>query len=257
MAHVGSLPLPSQCGFPEIGAESAAGPHRSRVQFRLGGGALAFFACCPGPAAFLWSPLYVGNTLAAPNGQPAAWLRAAQHVGFCGKPRSLPAAADGQKDNFDRSEMPASAAPSRFDLVGDFCSDGTHIFSFGGGAMRHGFGKLIASLTVLLAVAGTPASSEAADLGLMTSGRGGCSEIVFVCENGRQYPLCPIAVSVVGEVVTASLHMSPGTAAHVRLVPMGVGYRYAGRGIWLDGFRQNALLNFGKHTRVACTIQQS
>ena len=25
-------------------------------------------------------------------------------------------------------------------------------------------------------------------------------------ENGRQYPLCPIAVSVVGEVLTASLH---------------------------------------------------
>ncbi len=41
---------------------------------------------------------------------------------------------------------------------------------------------------------------------------------------------------------------------HVRLVPMGVGYRYAGRGIWLDGFRDNALLNFGKHSQVACTI---
>lgn len=90
----------------------------------------------------------------------------------------------------------------------------------------------------------------------MSSGRGGCSEIVFVCENGQQYPLCPIAVSVVGEVVTASLH-TPRGATHVRLVPMGVGYRYAGRGVWLDGFRQNALLNFGKHAQVACTIQQS
>ena len=34
--------------------------------------------------------------------------------------------------------------------------------------------------------------------------------------------LCPIAVSVVGEVVTASLH----TGRHA--IPMSVGYRYAG-----------------------------
>ena len=103
-------------------------------------------------------------------------------------------------------------------------------------------------------------SAEAADLGLMTSGPsavGSCSEIVFTCENGRQYPLCPIAVSVVGEVVTASLHTGHRSATHVRLVPMGVGYRYAGRGVWLDGFRENALLNFGKHNQIACTIQHS
>lgn len=104
------------------------------------------------------------------------------------------------------------------------------------------------------------ASARAADLGLMTSGPsavGSCSEIVFTCENGRQYPLCPIAVSVVGEVVTASLHTGHRSAMHVRLVPMGVGYRYAGRGVWLDGFRENALLNFGKHNQIACTIQHS
>ncbi|HEX9238585.1 MAG TPA: hypothetical protein VF866_07475 [Xanthobacteraceae bacterium] len=94
----------------------------------------------------------------------------------------------------------------------------------------------------------------------MTSGPssvGSCSEIVFTCENGRTYPLCPIAVSVVGEVVTASLYTGHRGATHVRLVPMGVGYRYAGPGIWLDGFRENALLNFGKHSQVACTIQHS
>ncbi len=91
----------------------------------------------------------------------------------------------------------------------------------------------------------------------MTSGPvGSCSEIVFVCENGQQYPLCPIAVSVAGEVVTASL-FTGRHAAHVRLIPMGVGYRYAGRGIWLDGFRENALLNFGKHAQVACSIARS
>jgi hypothetical protein len=99
--------------------------------------------------------------------------------------------------------------------------------------------------------------AEAADLGLMTTGRGGCSEIVFTCENGRAYPLCPIAVTVAGEVVTASLHLGRGSAMHVRLIPMGVGYRYAGHGVWLDGFRENALLNFGKNSQVACTIEHS
>jgi hypothetical protein len=124
--------------------------------------------------------------------------------------------------------------------------------------MRSGFGKFLAgAIFAGLAFGAASGPVAAADLGLMTSGRGGCSEILFVCENGRQYPLCPIAVSVVGEVVTASLFISPHGSAHVRLVPMGVGYRYAGRGIWLDGFRENALLNFGKHTQIACTIQHS
>ncbi len=124
--------------------------------------------------------------------------------------------------------------------------------------MRARFGKFLLSAIFLgLAVGASPRPAAAADLGLMTSGPiGGCSEIVFVCENGQQYPLCPIAVSVAGEVVTASL-FTGRHAAHVRLIPMGVGYRYAGRGIWLDGFRENALLNFGKHAQVACTIARS
>jgi hypothetical protein len=81
-----------------------------------------------------------------------------------------------------------------------------------------------------------------------------CSELVFACENGHRYPLCPIAVTIDGEVVTASLHTAYG-GTHVRLVPMGVGYRYAGHGVWLDGFRENALLNFGKHTQIACSLE--
>ena len=54
--------------------------------------------------------------------------------------------------------------------------------------------------------------------------------------------------------MTASLLTGRHGATHVRLVPMGVGYRYAGHGVWLDGFRENALLNFGKHYQVACSI---
>jgi hypothetical protein len=130
-----------------------------------------------------------------------------------------------------------------------------------GAAMGAGFGKFITTaIFVSFAMSATPHAAAAADLGLMTSGPsavGSCSEIVFTCENGREYPMCPIAVSVVGEVVTASLYTGRHRAMHVRMIPMGVGYRYAGRGIWLDGFRENALLNFGKHSQVACTIQHS
>src|SRR3954469_4394353 len=126
--------------------------------------------------------------------------------------------------------------------------------------MRAGFYSFVATaLFVGFGFVANPHLAAAADLGIMTSGPaavGSCSEIVFTCENGRSYPLCPIAVSVVGEVVTESLH-NGRRATHVRMVPMGVGYRYAGRGIWLDGFRENALLNFGKHSQIACTIAHS
>ena len=127
--------------------------------------------------------------------------------------------------------------------------------------MRAEFYKsIVTALFVGFAFVGNPLPAAAADLGIMTSGPsavGRCSEIVFICENGRSYPLCPIAVSVVGEVVTASLYTGHRGATHVRMIPMGVCYRYAGRGVWLDGFRENALLNFGKNSQIACTIQHS
>jgi hypothetical protein len=151
-------------------------------------------------------------------------------------------------------------AQALIDLVGDFCSGGCSLSALGA-AMRAVFGKFITIAIFLgFVVSVNPQTAAAADLGLMTSGPsavGSCSEIVFTCENGRQYPLCPIAVSIAGEVVTASLYTGRHSAMHVRMIPMGVGYRYAGRGIWLDGFRENALLNFGKHSQVACTIQGS
>ena len=125
--------------------------------------------------------------------------------------------------------------------------------------MRGGFYKIVATAIFLgLAAVGTTPMARAADLGIPASPSaiGSCSEIVFTCENGHTYPLCPIAVSVVGEVVTASLYTGRH-ATHVRMIPMGVGYRYAGRGFWLDGFRENALLNFGNHSQIACTIARS
>jgi hypothetical protein len=124
--------------------------------------------------------------------------------------------------------------------------------------MRAGFGKFITT-AIFLGFAASVDPAAAADLGLMASpgAVGRCSDIVFVCENGHQYPLCPIAVTVAGEVVTAALYTGHHSPTHVRLIPMGVGYRYAGHGIWLDGFRENALLNFGKYSQIACTIQHS
>ena len=121
------------------------------------------------------------------------------------------------------------------------------------------FRSVAAAVFLILAVGPISHWAGAADLGIMTSGPsavGRCNEIVFTCDNGHTYPLCPIAVSVAGEVVTASLYTGRGSI-HVRMVPMGVGYRYAGRGVWLDGFRENALLNFGKHRQIACTIRPS
>jgi len=74
------------------------------------------------------------------------------------------------------------------------------------------------------------------------------------CENGRTYPLVPVAVSNAGDIVTARLYTAPHRAVAVRLIPMGSGYRYAGSGVWLDGIRGQAVLNFGKSTAIACEI---
>jgi hypothetical protein len=126
--------------------------------------------------------------------------------------------------------------------------------------MRFGHKFVIAAAAAVLTASAFPQSTIAADLGLIApapSASGGCAELVLSCENGREYAMCPIAVSIAGEIVTASLSTGRNHTSHVRLIPMGVGYRYAGRGIWLDGFRDQALLNFGKHHQVACTVAPS
>ena len=74
------------------------------------------------------------------------------------------------------------------------------------------------------------------------------------CENGRTYPIRPRAVTVDGDLVTGYLFTGHHHATHIRLVPMGAGYRYITRGVWLDGWGPDAELNFGKHHRLACTV---
>jgi hypothetical protein len=106
---------------------------------------------------------------------------------------------------------------------------------------------------------GTLVLAACAALSLFTpehaSAGGLCSELRLTCENGRTYPLCPIAVSELGEVVTARLALAPGHGVHVRLVPMGVGYRYIGHGVWFDGLRGDATLFLGKDNALACTVE--
>src|SRR5436305_15025014 len=100
--------------------------------------------------------------------------------------------------------------------------------------MRGIFGRFVTTAFLLGCVASFNAHpAAAADLGLMTSGPaavGSCSEIVFTCDNGKQYPLCPIAVSIAREVVTGALYTGHRHATHVRMIAMGFGYPSAGRG---------------------------
>jgi len=89
----------------------------------------------------------------------------------------------------------------------------------------------------------------------MAAGGGLCSTLRLSCENGQNYPICPIAVSSEGELVTGQLVLGRGSGIHVRLVPMGDGYRYIGRGVWFDGLHNEAALTLSKNRTVACTVE--
>ena len=79
----------------------------------------------------------------------------------------------------------------------------------------------------------------------------------LACENGREYPIRPIAVSREYDLVTGYMLMTGhGRGVHMRLMPMGSGYRYAGPGVWFDGLRSKAVLNWGRPDEVPCTVMQ-
>ena len=93
-------------------------------------------------------------------------------------------------------------------------------------------------------------------LGSLAANAGGaCLGIRLSCENGRNYLVCPIAVSDAGEIVSASLAVSPHRGVYVRLVPMGVGYRYIGHGVWVNGVDRTAILNFGENRGIFCKAE--
>ena len=81
------------------------------------------------------------------------------------------------------------------------------------------------------------------------------------CENGETYPILAKAVTQQGELVTGYIIIPRRysnrrrDSIYVRLVPMEHGYRYAGRGIWLDGVRRVAEINGGKNQSLACTVE--
>jgi hypothetical protein len=79
----------------------------------------------------------------------------------------------------------------------------------------------------------------------------------LACENGKNYPIRPLAVSRENDLVTGYLvNIDRRNSVHLRLVPMGVGYRYAGHGIWFDGLRGEAVLKWGTASAVPCTVAQ-
>jgi hypothetical protein len=108
-------------------------------------------------------------------------------------------------------------------------------------------GTTFAGIATALLIAGTASTAQAG---------GATGHFVLACENGANYRLTAGAVSVFGEVVAGQLHLSRHHAVHVRLIPMGDGYRYAAPGIWLDGFRDQAQLHFGKREPVNCSVGQ-
>jgi len=79
----------------------------------------------------------------------------------------------------------------------------------------------------------------------------------LACENGRDYPIRPLAISREYDLVTGyMLWTGSGRGIHMRLVPMGVGYRYEGGGIWFDGLRGDAVLNWGRPNAIPCKVMQ-
>ena len=80
------------------------------------------------------------------------------------------------------------------------------------------------------------------------------ADFLLSCENGRTYPVRARAVTVDGDLVTGYIYAGRHRGAHFRLVPMGAGYRYVTRGLYFEGVRSDAELNFRKHHPIACTV---
>ena len=111
----------------------------------------------------------------------------------------------------------------------------------------------------LSALIGSVVASTLAQANGVSAGPGpiAAQKMWLSCENGREYPLHPLAVSREGDLVTGYLLVTGrGRGVHVRLIPMGGGYRYAGPGVWFDGMRQQAVLNWGRPDEVPCRVMQ-
>lgn len=112
--------------------------------------------------------------------------------------------------------------------------------------------RVLLGLVAGLAVAGAASRAEAQYLPYLPG-----ADFAIACENGANYRLTSGPVTVPGDIVTAHLYLSPHHALPVRLIPMGEGYRYAGRGVWLDGIREHALLYLHKYRPLACVVSRA
>lgn len=110
--------------------------------------------------------------------------------------------------------------------------------------------KFIAHVMVAASIMGVAMIAP----GPVNPAEAGQADFALSCDNGRTYPFSPLAVNAAGDVVTGLLHLRPRQAVHMRLIPMGIGYRYAGRGIWFDGRREIAEINWGTRVRVGCVV---
>jgi hypothetical protein len=113
--------------------------------------------------------------------------------------------------------------------------------------------RCLRQAAILSAIA-LPSAVQAADLpsGHLSAARAG--NLALTCDDGRVYRLQPRAISGDGDLVTGYLLNGPGGQRHLRLIPMGNGYRYSGIGVWLDGIRADATLNFGFHRSTRCQV---
>jgi hypothetical protein len=78
----------------------------------------------------------------------------------------------------------------------------------------------------------------------------------LTCANGKSFQIRPLAVSDEGDLVTGYLMVRRHRGIAIRLVPMGQGYRYAGRGLWFDGVEGHAVLNWGTRSATPCTVER-
>ena len=107
---------------------------------------------------------------------------------------------------------------------------------------------LTASALALVSAAVTLGQPDRASAG------GNFPNLSLACENGRDYPIRIGAVSRLDDMVTGFIQVGRHQTIHIRLMPMGDGYRYAGRGIWFDGLGDDAILFWGTPHAVACKL---
>lgn len=114
--------------------------------------------------------------------------------------------------------------------------------------MRRGHGLLLGILALPLLMGG-----QSKAVAHEWTARG---NFVVSCENGANYRLQSDPAVAPGDIVTGRFYWSRRHGTPVRLMPMGEGYRYAGRGIWLDGVREHALLYRSKYHPLACVVSR-